>query len=214
MNCAELENLLCEYVDGTLHGEQKSAVDLHLSDCPSCAELAKDAASAVSFMERVAVVEPPAELVTRILFELPAARRAEHRVSGSVWKRFRAKWLEPVLQPRFAMGMAMTVLSFAMLGRFAGIEVRQLRPADLNPVKIWVSIEDRAIQTWESAMKYYDSLRVVYEIQTRLKDWGDQAETDRSKKGGQADQQQSPNQTIGQEATADPAVDQPIGEPK
>lgn len=216
MNCAELENLLCDYVDGTLHGEQKSAIERHLSECPSCAELARDAASAVAFMERAAVVEPPAELVTRILFELPAARRAEHKVSGSVWRRFRAKWLEPVLQPRFAMGMAMTVLSFAMLGRFAGIEVRQLRPADLNPAKIWMSIEDRAVQTWERAMKYYDSLRVVYEIQTRFREWGDQAETDRAKTSGKTAQtdRQSPNQDAGQEATADPAVDRQRGEPK
>jgi hypothetical protein len=216
MNCAELEILLCEYVDGTLHGEQKSAADRHLSECPSCAELARDAASAVSFMERVAVVEPPSELVTRILFELPAARRDEHRVSGSFWKRLRAKWLEPVLQPRFAMGMAMTVLSFAMLGRFAGIEVRQLRPADLNPVKVWVEIEDRAVLTWERAMKYYDSLRVVYEIQTRFRDWGDQAEADRPKTGGEATQtdQQSPDPSIRQEAATGPAVDQKKGEPK
>ncbi|WP_395621662.1 hypothetical protein, partial [Dokdonella sp.] len=35
-----------------------------------------------------------------------------------------SRLLEPVLQPKFAMGMAMTILSFSMLGRFAGIEPR------------------------------------------------------------------------------------------
>jgi hypothetical protein len=179
MNCSDLEVLLCDFVDGTLGGEQKSAVEQHLATCPACAELAADSASAIAFMERVAVVVPPAELVTRILFELPLVRRAEHSVSSSAWRRFRAKWLEPVLQPRFAMGMAMTVLSFAMLGRFAGIEVRQLKPADLNPVKVWMAVEDRTHRTWERGLKYYDSLRVVYEIQTRLREWGDQAEADR-----------------------------------
>jgi anti-sigma factor RsiW len=182
MNCADLEILLCDYVDGTLHGEQKSAVERHLADCAACAGMAKDAASALAFMERAADVEPPAELVTRILFELPVARRAEQSVSRSAWRRFRAKWLEPVLQPRFAMGMAMTVLSFAMLGRFAGVEVRQLKPSDLNPVTIWVAVEDRALRTWERGVKYYDSLRVVYEIQTRLREWGDQADADRASK--------------------------------
>lgn len=217
MNCAELEILLCDYVDGTLRGEQKSAVDQHLAVCPACAELAKDAASAVAFMERAAAVEPPAELVTRILFEIPAARRAEHSVSGSVWKRFRAKWLEPVLQPRFAMGMAMTVLSFAMLGRFAGIEVRQLKPSDLDPVKVWVAVEDRAVRSWERVLKYYDSLKVVYEIQSRLKEWGDQADADRAKKsdaGQQQAGQQNPDQNKEQEAVADPSSDQQKGESK
>ena len=200
MNCADIEILLCDYVDGTLHGEQKSAVEQHLASCPACAELARDSSSAIAFMERAAVVEPPAELVTRILFELPLVRRAEHSVSNSAWRRFRAKWLEPVLQPRFAMGMAMTVLSFAMLGRFAGIEVRQLKPADLNPVKVWMAVEDRAHRTWERGVKYYDSLRVVYEIQTRLREWGDQAEADRlsradAKKSGTGTK--SPNQAGG-----------------
>ncbi len=182
MNCADLEILLCDYVDGTLRAEQRSAVEDHLAACGPCAELVRDAASAVTFMARAAGPEPPAELVTRILFELPAAQRAEHSVSKSAWKRFRARWLEPVLQPRFAMGMAMTVLSFAMLGRFAGVEVRQLKPADLDPVKVWIALEDKTLRAWERGVKYYDSLRVVYEVQTRLKDWGDQADADRARK--------------------------------
>lgn len=180
MNCADLENLLCDYVDGTLRGEQKLAVERHLAECAGCAELARDSASAVAFLERVAVVEPPAELVTRILFELPAARRAEHSLSQSTWRRFRAKWLEPVLQPRFVMGMAMTVLSFAMLGRFAGIKVRQLKPSDLDPVKVWMAVEDSTLRAWERGVKYYDSLRVVFEIQNRLREWSDQADADRN----------------------------------
>ena len=77
------------------------------------------------------------------------------------------------MQPRYAMGMAMTVLSFAMLGRFAGIEVRQLTPSDLDPVKIWTAAEDRAMRTWERGVKYYESLRLVFEIETRVKEWRD-----------------------------------------
>lgn len=187
MNCADLEILLCDYVDGTLHGERKSAVEAHLSECPSCAEMARDSAGAVAFIERAADVEPPAELLTRILFEIPAAKRAE-LPARSWWSRIRSAWIDPVLQPRFAMGMAMTVLSFAMLGRFAGIEVRQLKPADLNPVAVWAVLEDKAARTWERTVKYYDSLKLVYEIQTRLKDWGEQAETDRNAKSGSGDQ--------------------------
>jgi hypothetical protein len=177
MNCADLEILLCDYVDGTLASEQRSAVEVHLAACPACAELARDSAGAVAFMDRVAVIDPPAELLTRILFELPNAQR-QVKSSRSWWSKIRAAWIEPVLQPRFAMGMAMTVLSFAMLGRFAGIEVRQLKPSDLNPVAVWSTLEDKAARTWARAVKYYDSLRLVYEIQTRLKDWNEQAETD------------------------------------
>jgi len=200
MNCADLEVLICGYVDGTLHGERKAAVEEHLAACASCAELAKDSAGVVAFMERVAVVEPPAELLTRILFEMPEAR-AHARATHSVWSRLKAKWIEPVLQPRFAMGMAMTILSFAMLGRFAGryvgIEMRQIKPSDLNPVAVWTAVEDQTLRMWERGVKYYENLRLVYEIQTRLKDWGDQAEVDRSAQSKGAGQSRTPSSTEG-----------------
>ena len=38
--------------------------------CAECAELARDAAAAVAFMERAATVDAPPELVTRILYEI------------------------------------------------------------------------------------------------------------------------------------------------
>jgi hypothetical protein len=180
VNCADLDILLCDYVDGTLHGERKSALERHLAECASCAELARDAGAAVSFIERAAAVEAPPELVTRIVFELQtgASRQA---IKPSWWRRWFGKWLEPVLQPRFAMGMAMTVLSFAMLGRFSGIQVRQLKPSDLDPVKVWMALDDRVYRTWERAVKYYENLRWVYEIQSRLKEWSDQAEAEGKK---------------------------------
>jgi anti-sigma factor RsiW len=179
MNCSDLELLLAEYVDGTIRGEQKSAIEEHLKECAECAELARDAAAAVAFMERAAVVEAPPELVTRLLFEMTSgASRAEvkpslaRRLFGNVI----GSWGERILQPKFTMSIAMTILSFAMLGRFSGIEVRQLKPSDLDPVKVWAAVEDRMQRTWERTVKYYENLRVVYEIQTQLKDWTDQAE--------------------------------------
>jgi hypothetical protein len=174
MNCTDLEILLCDYVDGTLPGEEKTLVETHLAECPACAVLARDAGSALAFMGRAAEVEPPAELLTRILFELPSAK---HVKSSGFWTRLKVKWIEPVLQPRFAMGMAMTVLSFAMLGRFAGIEIRQLKPSDLEPAKVWMTVEDRALRTWERAVKYYQSMRLVYDVQTRLSEMTEQADT-------------------------------------
>jgi anti-sigma factor RsiW len=175
MTCAELEILLCDYVDGTLHGEEKSALESHLAGCSACTELAKDVAGATGFLERVATVDPPAELLTRILHEIPHGRqRAADRPSW--WRRLFGGWVEHVLQPRYAMGMAMTILSFSMLARFTGIEPRQLNPQDLDPVKIWQSVDDRTHRIWDRAVKYYDNLRLVIEVQSQLKEWTDQAQ--------------------------------------
>ncbi len=176
MNCADIEILLADYVDGTLAADQKSALESHLPTCKACEELAGDVAGAVAFMERASEVTAPPELVTRILFEISSG--PSHAAVKPSWFRriFGGRiggFMEPVLQPRYAMGMAFTLLSFAMLGRFAGIEVKHLTLADLDPVKIWTSTEDRAARTWQRGVKYYQSLRLVYEIESRVKEWSD-----------------------------------------
>src|SRR5271165_2328749 len=171
MTCAEFEILLCDHLDGILRGDEKAAFELHRSTCVSCAEYANEVAGAVTFVEKAAVVEPPPELLTRILHEAPQGASGE---KGSWAHRVFGRFFESVLQPRYAMGMAMTILSFSMVARFAGIEPRQLKPADLDPVKIWATMDDHADRTWDRAVKYYDNLRLVIEVQSRLKEFSDQ----------------------------------------
>jgi anti-sigma factor RsiW len=166
-----VEILLADFVDGTLRGDAAAALEVHLSGCPACAALARDSAEAVAFMGRAAAVEAPPEMVTRILFELTAGH-GRAVIRPSLAHRLFGNWVERVFQPRFAMGMAMTVLSFAMIGRFT--PVRQLTPSDLDPVKVWTAAEDRVVRWYSRGVKYYESLRVVYDIQTRLKEWAEE----------------------------------------
>jgi hypothetical protein len=179
MTCAELEILLCDYVDGTLHAAERTALENHLSGCPACKQLAEDVAGVTAFFERVPEAEPPAELMTRILHHAPMGPGAIAAPSPSdprpSWiKRVFGGFFHGWLQPRYVMGMAMTILSFSMLARFAHIEPRQLRPTDLDPVKVWQGIDDHSHRLYDRAMKYYDNLRLVIEIQSRLREWTDQ----------------------------------------
>lgn len=167
MTCEEAELLICEYVDRVLPEPERAALEAHMAGCASCAALAKDAAYAVAFIDRVPKVEPPPALITSILQKTPAAERSATQ-PWRFWPQLLGKWFEPLGQPRLVMGMAMTVLSFAMLGRFAGIEARQIQPADLHPVKVWQATEDSLHRLWLRAVKYYESLKFVYEIRSRL----------------------------------------------
>ena len=145
MNCAEIEILLCEYVDGLLAAPESSAqrakVEDHLRVCDHCRELMVDARAGAAFVRRVEALDPPEELITRLLFQAPTSQ-PQTRQSRRGFRAWLASWLGPVLQPRFAMGMAMTILSFSMLGKFANLQQRQLTPADLHPVKVWMAVED------------------------------------------------------------------------
>ena len=175
MTCSELDILLCDYLDGTLSPEDARSVETHLESCSACAELAKDARLAMAFMERAAEAEPPPQLMTRILHETASGRYGRlGRPSGiRSWFDRALGW---VLQPRLVMGMALTIFSFSMMARCPGISPRQLRAGDMDPKKIWAALDDQAHRTWERSLKFYENIKVVYEIQSRLKDWTDQQE--------------------------------------
>jgi anti-sigma factor RsiW len=172
MKCAELEILICDYVDGTLPAAEEAEVEHHLAVCPACAELARDSAAAVGFMERASEVEPPPELITRILYDAPWSRQK------SLARGLRARlggWIGPILRPKLVMGAAMTILSLSMLTQFVA-PMRQLKPSDFTPSAVWAGLADRADRAWARTVKYYDNLKVVYQIQTLLRDWQQQVD--------------------------------------
>ena len=150
MRCAELEILLADYLDGAVSGVEKAAVEAHLAGCASCAELARDAAGAVAFMDRAAAVEPPPGMVARILADdrIRLRRSWSERLLGFVWLL--------VGEPRLAMGVAMVVLSIAMLGR------------------VWGPAENQVHRAWDRTVKQYENLPLVSEIQAQLDDWTQQ----------------------------------------
>jgi hypothetical protein len=79
---------------------------------------------------------------------------------------------QPLLQPRFAMGMAMTILSFSLLARY--VPIRQITLEDCNPVRIWAALDDKVERGWQRTVKFYESLRVVYQIQSTVREWQQQ----------------------------------------
>ena len=156
-------------------------LERHLAQCPACAALARDSAAAVAFMERAADVEPAPELITRILFDAPWSKGRKSRASRS-WL---AGFVGPVLQPKFYMGMAMTILSLSVLWQFVRPQ-KQLTAADLKPSSVWAGLEDRVYFAKERAVKFVDNLKFVYQIQTMLREWQQQEEEQRSNAGKEA----------------------------
>jgi hypothetical protein len=170
MKCPEFESILADYLDGTLSDSERAAVELHAAECAPCGTFMAEVGNGVALLGRLEPVEPPPALITRIAFQSPLGRVRGPYERQTLWERFSLKWLQPVLQPKFVMGAAMMVLSFTMLERCTGTRVEHIQSADLNPVRVWSGMEMRAARTKDRMLKYYENLRIVYEVEARVRE--------------------------------------------
>ncbi|HUZ93689.1 MAG TPA: zf-HC2 domain-containing protein [Edaphobacter sp.] len=73
---------------------------------------------------------------------------------------------QTLLQPRLAMTAAMAFFSIALTMNITGVRLSQLRVSDLRPT----SIKRNITQANASVHRYYDNLKVVYELESRVRD--------------------------------------------
>jgi hypothetical protein len=73
---------------------------------------------------------------------------------------------QTMLQPRLAMTAAMAFFSIALTLNLTGVRLSALRASDLKPSSIMRS----ASQAKASVVRYTDNLRVVYELESRVRD--------------------------------------------
>jgi len=169
MGCEEFEIQLADYIDG---GTASAEFLSHLESCAACASLTEDAQSAVAFMEIAADVEPPPALVGKILHATNSGWEFKLRARGI--RGWINRLFAPVLKPRFVMGAMLTMMSITMLSRCAGGPKNTLTAADLDPVRLWSSLDYKTNRLWDQTMKSYESMRLVYEIRTQLNEWKQQ----------------------------------------
>jgi len=176
LTCEQFEALLADQIDGELaspaRADDRTAFERHLAQCPACAQLAEDARSAVAFMEIAADVEPPPELTAKILEATHAGWEFKLRARGV--RGWINRFFAPVLKPRFVMGAMMTMMSLTMLSRCAGDPRKPMTAADLDPVRLYSSLDDRTHRLWDRTVKSYESMRLVYEIRSQLNEWKQQ----------------------------------------
>jgi hypothetical protein len=86
------------------------------------------------------------------------------------------------------MSMAITILSLAWLAKYVA-PARPLTPADFNPVRVWQSLDDRVYRGWQRTVKFYESIRFVYQVRARLQEWNQQQ--DEEQQSSAADRKQN-----------------------
>src|SRR5271165_1311220 len=173
MQCVEAEALLAEAIDGTLHGSILAAFEAHRDSCPACRTMLEEASSGMHWLKGLDEIEPPRNLVHNILAQtigqIPEPRAIQAAKSESWLERLKGRMspvFAPVVTPRFAMSFGMAFFSITMLLSIAGFHVADLRHVDLSAkgiTKAYYSTQTRAV-------RYYENIRLVYEIETRVRD--------------------------------------------
>jgi hypothetical protein len=161
MTHLELENLISDYLEGQLTAASRAELETHLAGCPDCQAMVADVRHAFDLCHRAESIEPPPWLVPKILRATVGERKP------SLSRRLQA-WFRPLMQTRVAYGVAMGVFSLSMIINVAGINLRHVRPADLNPVNWLYQANRNGHLLIGRVEKYCYDLKVVYEFQSRL----------------------------------------------
>ena len=192
MTHLELENLASDYLEGLLDGARHAQVEEHLADCATCRELLADVQSVIQACQSAEEVAPPPWLVTRIRL----ATLGEPRTG--IAEQVNAL-LRGIRQPRVAYAVAMTVFSLSLIVNIAGFNLRGLNLEDLNPTT-WVYRANRAGHLlYARAERFYDDLRIVYEIESRFRNAKPQPANEEKQTSKPGDSQESPASTSSRE---------------
>jgi hypothetical protein len=162
MTHLEIENLVSDYLEGQLDTVRRVEVETHLRGCAACRELVADVRHAFELCRASESVEPAPWLVPRIMRATLGERKP------SLMERLTA-WFRLGVQMRVFYTAAMTVFSLSVIANACGINLRHLKLEDLNP-RTWAYQADRSGHLLLGrAEKYYYDLKVVYEIESRLR---------------------------------------------
>src|SRR5437763_14806079 len=100
MVCAECQDLLSEFVDGSLPERRRESVQGHLRSCPRCRALCDDLAQIIEASSRLPLHTPSGLLWTRI------EREIRSTVTQSWWARLGAQRLDISISARQALAAA------------------------------------------------------------------------------------------------------------
>ena len=162
--CEQTEARLSDYLEGVLAAEERSAFDLHVNGCPRCTPLRASVSHLLSDMQVMEQVEPPPRLVYAILDKTLGPRDA-----ATGWRATLA-WLRGIGSLRFAYGALSMVATLAIFVTSFGFNWRKPRMADLRPDAIYRKADQQVHLVYARGTKFVNDLRVVNEIQSRLRE--------------------------------------------
>jgi hypothetical protein len=177
LRCEEWEALLADALDGMMPAAENASFESHSHTCAACAGLLAESREGQEWMRFLHFEpEPPADMVERIL----------GRTSGAVADRPLAVYGAPIAaggssvlplprrrfvwDTRLMMTAAMAFFSIALTLNLAGVQLTHLKLADLTPASIESNLTRQFYGTKGQLVRYYDNLRFVYEVESKMRE--------------------------------------------
>lgn len=175
LRCEEWEALLADALDGLLPEGQAAAFRAHSAECANCGDLLAHAEQGREWLGYLHT-EPdlPPALIGKILdrtvgpgsVSLPVVAAGQ----GAGVATMALPWRRNFHETRLLMTVAMAFFSIALTLNLIGVKVSDLRLADLRPSTIGSTISRQFYAARGSVVRYYDNLRFVYQLESRMRE--------------------------------------------
>jgi len=165
--CEQTEARLSDYLDGVLTSAELAEFKAHVPDCERCAPLVASVSELVSGLQSMEQLETPPRLVYTILDKTLGPRES---LTG--WRAVLA-WVRAMASIRLAYGALSVAATLIIFVTASGFNWRHPKLADLKPATIYHNANKTAHLAYGSSVKFVNDLRVVNEIQSRLREEND-----------------------------------------
>jgi hypothetical protein len=179
--CGHWETLLADALDGLLKPEDEATFAGHMAGCEACTALFDESRKGREWLEFLSPdPEVPAGLLDRILAQTGPGQVAGYGLisGGAKVLPITPAWQRPgfagqvrrFAEPRLLMTAAMAFFSLALTLNLTGVRLSSLRLADLRPTAVRSFMERRLTTASVPIVRYYDHLRFVYEVESRMRE--------------------------------------------
>jgi anti-sigma factor RsiW len=159
--CEQTEARLSDYLDGVLNPAELTEFTEHVPTCARCAPLVASVSDLLTGLHAMEPVAEPPRLVYAILDNTLGPRELA------------ASWFRRLASLRFAYGALSVVATLIIFVTASGFNWRHPKLADLKPATIIFNANRTAHLAYGSSVKFVNDLRVVNEIQSRLREEND-----------------------------------------
>jgi hypothetical protein len=208
--CGLWETLLADALDGLLCPADEATFNAHMAVCPSCSALYEESKRGREWLEFLSPEpEVPAGLLDRILAQTGPGQAAGFGLMEeagnvvSILPRAVPAWQRPgfmghvrrFAEPRLMMTAAMAFFSIALTLNLTGVKLSSLRLADLRPSTIRSVMERRLNMASTPIIRYYDHLRFVYEVESRMRELRRTTQTENQGAGSESQKKNKDSQS-------------------